>query len=72
MNELNSYLVALSQSQSYNCNMNTETLNTILTIVMLLPMMLVPVFGIINLIVTHKQDQRALFGPVHDDQYQSK
>ena len=72
MNELNSYLVALSQSQSYNCNMNTETLNTILTIVMLLPMMLVPVFGIINFIITYKQEQRILFGSVHDDRYRTK
>jgi nitrate reductase NapE component len=72
MIELNNYLVALSQAQSYNSNMNTETLNIILTIGMLLPMMLVPVVGIINFIVTYKQEQKILFGPVHDDQYQNK
>lgn len=67
MNEIHSYLVALSASQSYNHNMSNETLNIFLTLIMLLPIMLVPVVLFIDLVRTRKQDHQALFGPVATD-----
>lgn len=68
MNELNTYLVALSQSQSYNHNMNHDTLNIIITILLLLPMLVIPIVGLIDLYRSRQETNRVLFGSVHPDE----
>ena len=64
MNQLNDYLVALSEQQSYNNNMNMDTLNTIVTIALLTPMLIIPIALMIDLWCGRKETQRVLFGPV--------
>lgn len=64
MNQLNDYLVALSEQQSYNNNMNMDTLNTIVTIALLTPMLIIPIALMIDLWCSRKETQRVLFGPV--------
>ena len=68
MNELNTYLVALSQSQSYNQHMNHDTLNIILTILLLLPMLVIPIVGFIDLYRSRRETNRVLFGSVYPDE----
>jgi len=68
MNELNTYLVALSQSQSYNHDMNHDTINIILTILLLLPMLVIPIVGFIELVRDRRETNRVLFGSVHPDE----
>lgn len=65
MNQLNDYLVALSEQQSYNNNMNMDTLNIILTIAMLLPMLMIPIALMIDLLLSRRETNRVLFGPVN-------
>lgn len=67
MNQLNQYLVALSQQQSYNNNMNTDTLNVLLTIFLLSPMLIIPIALMIDLWRGRKETERVLFGPVYRD-----
>ena len=64
MNQLNDYLVALSEQQSYNTNMNMDTLNIIVTIALLTPMLIIPIALMIDLWCSRKETQRVLFGSV--------
>ena len=64
MYQLNQYLVALSEQQSYNNNMNTDTLNTLLTIFLLLPMLMIPIALMVDLLLSRRETNRVLFGPV--------
>lgn len=64
MYQLNQYLVALSEQQSYNNNMNTDTLNILLTIFLLLPMLMIPIVLMVDLLLSRRETNRVLFGPV--------
>ena len=49
-------------------NMNTDTTNIILTILLLLPTIMIPVVLLFDLITTYRQEQKDLFGSVHPDE----
>ena len=68
MQEIHSYLVAQSLNDSYNMNMNTDTSNIILTILLLLPTIMIPIVLLYDLITTYRQEQKDLFGSVHPDE----
>ena len=44
--------------------MNMDTLNTIVTIALLTPMLIIPIALMIDLWCSRKETQRVLFGPV--------
>jgi hypothetical protein len=44
--------------------MNTDTLNTLLTIFLLLPMLVIPIALMIDLLLSRRETNRVLFGPV--------
>ena len=44
--------------------MNTDTLNIILTIAMLLPMLMIPIALMVDLLLSRRETNRVLFGPV--------
>lgn len=69
MYQLNQYLVALSHQQSYNNNMNTDTLNILLTIFLLSPMLVIPIALMVDLYRSREETRRVLFGPVHTGQH---
>lgn len=45
--------------------MNTDTLNILFTIFLLLPMLIIPIALMIDLWCSRKETQRVLFGPVN-------
>lgn len=47
--------------------MNTDTLNTFLTIFLLAPMLIIPIALMIDLWRSRKETERVLFGPVYRD-----
>ncbi len=67
MREIHEYLVAQSVATSYNHNMN-DTLDTIVTLIMLTPMLLVCAGLIHDLFTSRKSQHEALFGSVHPDE----
>ena len=68
MQEIHSYLVAQSLNDSYNMNMNTDTSNIILTILLLLPTLMIPIVLFYDFITTYRQEQKVLFGSVQPDE----
>ena len=66
MRELHRYLVAQSEATSYNHNMN-DTLNIIVTLIMLTPMFLVCTGLLCSLFTGRQSRHEALFGSVHPD-----
>lgn len=67
MNQLHEHLVALSQQSSYNHHMN-DTLNTIVTLILLTPLLLVCAGLVYDLVSSRKSQHEALFGSVHPDE----
>ncbi len=67
MREIHEYLVAQSEATSYNYNMN-DTLNTIVTLIILTPLLLVCVGLVYDLVSSRKDQHEALFGSVHPDE----
>lgn len=65
IDQLHSHLVALSYSHSYNHSMNYDTINTITTILLLSPLLVIPVALMVDLYLSRKETERVLFGPVH-------
>ena len=67
MREIHEYLVAQSEATSYNHTRN-DTLDIIVTLIMLTPMFLVCAGLIYDLFASHNTQQRVLFGSVHPDE----